>query len=66
MSNIMNHKKYMLEIHEYLDKNRNKCISYLFSYNEFVKEESLKEMTKAMIKQDKATDKTNNIIVNKH
>jgi hypothetical protein len=61
----MNHKKYMLGINEYLNKNRNQSVSYLLSYDEFMEEKSLTEVTKAMIKQDKATDKTNNIIVNK-
>jgi hypothetical protein len=60
----MDHKKYMLGIQEYLDKNRNKCVSYLFSYDEFLEEKSLKKMTKSMIKQDKATDKTNNMTLN--
>jgi hypothetical protein len=47
----MNHKKYMLGIHEYLDKNRNKCVFYLFSYDEFVEEKSLKDINKSIIKQ---------------
>jgi hypothetical protein len=55
----MNHKKYMLGIQEYLDKNRNKCVSYLFSYDEFLEEKSLTDTAKSIIKQDKVIDKTN-------
>ena len=61
----MNHKKYMLGINEYLNKNRNQSVSYLLSYDEFMEEKSLTDTAKSIIKQDKATDKTNNIIVNK-